>query len=205
MQVAVKARRDRVVDEVLAAPVPEEGEELAVALQVVLLVVELRDVEGGRRLDDRQDAHPPEPVQAEGALLHEQQRCLGLRLLERVVVEDGRLVLPLDRRCVVVAGPEDPQELMVAHDAWVELDLDSLAMVLQVMVVRTRQSPARIADARPQHAGDSSKDTLRVPESGHGKCGSTQRLVRANALQRLAVLRPKLWWRQLHFRQGSII
>src|SRR6185312_4898164 len=146
----------------------------AVLLQIALMVV-FRYPEGGRGHDLRDDWFL-EPA----GLVKDLPGLLGQFLLLVVVVEDRRPVLRSHIRALAIGGgrvvvvPEDVEQRVVAHQCWIELDLDhfgvSGGVAAHFFVCGIGLRPAFISCGRGSDAGNLLEGGLRPPEASGTKC-----------------------------------
>src|SRR6185312_5427002 len=146
----------------------------AVLLQIALMVV-FSYPEGGGGHDLRDDLLREPP-----ALAKDLPGLLGQLLLLVVVIEDRRAVLRSYIRALAIEGgrvvvvPEDVEQRVVAHQRWIELDLDhfgvSGGVAAHFFVCGIGLRPAFIACGRGNDAGNLLESGLRSPEASGTKC-----------------------------------
>ena len=73
-----------------------------------------------------------------------------------------------------MAFPEEVEELVVADDGRVEVDLERLGVVAEVVVRGIRMGAARVADAGAVDAGDGPEPGVGGPESADGERGGLE-------------------------------
>ena len=137
--------------------------QLAIALQVVLLVIVLSTIEtiGWQNLD--KDL----PVQTRRHLL---PSLGGQALLFLASEEDGRHVLTAPRRTGrVLAGEEEIEQLAVGDSIGIKIELHRLSVVTEVMVGGLRFGATGVAHSSPDDRVETPEPGVRSPESSQGE------------------------------------
>jgi len=114
-------------------------------------------------------------------LLRHLHAPLGLAPLLLGVVEDGGHVLAGTDRGRVVVVPEDVEQLLVAGDLGVPLELHGLGVVAEAPVGGALLSAAREPNTGPHDPRGTSKLCLGEPKSGHPE-GCFQQFIRVHDL-----------------------
>src|ERR1700730_5546670 len=96
------------------------------------------------------------------------------------MVEDDRTILRADVRTLavqrggIVVRPENIEELLVAHERWIELDLHHFGMAslvrAHVFVSRILCCTAGVSDRRVRHAARGTKGCFHAPETTRAEC-----------------------------------
>jgi hypothetical protein len=161
----------------------EVGHEFTVASQVVLLVVVLGEVEGLERLDAGCELATASGLEALGDAARRSQ--LGV-----VVNEHERGVLAFESGPErIVRGQREGDQLLVAHNLGIEVDLEALGVVSDAVIRGIARLAAGVADARPPDSFDDPKLGVRRPESTDGE-GRRLQMGRDQRVDRRARKRP---------------